>query len=957
MASYLQAPDYTIYQTTPFALPSDNINRALMYKQSSYDQNIARINSQGNDMLNLDITNAENKQRVAEFSERAKKQLNSLATADFSLQDNVNAAMKIFEPLTTDKYVLNDVATTKHFRSQVAVAEDLRTKNKGEGFSTTNLQYVQNSWDKFINAKGTEQLSVDKRVYKPYVNVMAEINKAAKDMGVEVTQDRQAPGGYIIRRKNGQLIEGPLREVFYSNLSQQAREQLDIEATVAYENSERILGADAAAKSVISTYQETLNTNMLEYDYKISKNMSYIKDIESLGNNATTQQLERLEELRSINKTYESSKTATKRELENMAQWDPSRLPTYAMEISKNLYVNTKASNWARSMAYATESYELKTDEPYWKNLEYNIRVLEAQNKAAAASKKESDGSSTSSANSPTPIGGDKIADEGIQSFKDLTGKVVEARQEIASTKAKYQDQYWDAKAEGNSNTYSVVQKAIMNNQDGLTLSQIVNYYNTDSDLNNNINIDGYARALNLSRDRVASMTMREIYDRMESDFYNYVQDSSSIPNGDINVYKFKADIARAEDYSKFWDKAYKDASAKSFREAGELKLVSGVINTKDFFTQDGVILSKEQAVNKVRNKLASTEVVLTQEERDKIFNSLSPSERKLPNGVTLTTAPKRQIVLNKRGRSQVLNEDGQWPEAELKPASKYATSDDFLVSKSVEKAYDDYFKSIQKNLDDAAKSISQNVVYPRFKLTNSDKEDLTDTLADKLLYNLQGTNIANTNFTESDWGLIKTLQGGANDLVSGIEFTTRPNNRNSYTIRFDPTALAKRISKEGATYAKLMSEGLVLKDVPNIPELDVKGDYSRFLVDNNMPIERNFSENYSFKVFKLNSPQGQVYRIKGTALKPKVDANNRLVTDENGIVFIPEAISEDIPTDRNLDDAIEAISSRFQLFNAGYIFANTLVGKDRLNPNSARAILTPEQLSAAVLEHYKLSR
>lgn len=944
MASYIQPNDYQIYQTAPFLPDKESIGRALMYRQSQYDAGVARIAGIQNNMLNLDVTNLENKARLSEYNTKAKEQLNRMGKADFSQQDNVVAAERVFDPITEDKYILNDIATTTHFRKQFKLADDLKTKDKGAAYNEDNLRYVQNSFEKFVTAKGNEQFNVEKREYSPYVDVIANMNKIAKDMGVTVEKDLSAPNGYIIKQKNGAIAYGPLRDMFMSNLSGADRNQLRIEATVGYENAVKLMGEPQAAGEMASRYLDSLSRQKSINEGLLSDIDRGIKEVEALGSKATAEQLQYLTQWREQRGILDSNIKGSAKAITKVGEWSAEDMIKFAPGLANEMYADTRANNWAKGYADVTAVTKIDKDDAYWKNLEYNRHNYESDreyqlavdrlrldaskesskdgnDKETAAERKAREAAAAADPTNPAnwrSLGPNNLPEERLSDYNSVVSSVVAAKDGLLQYKQAAMDEYWDKKSDGGFKTYSAISKAIQAKNGNATLASLVTAYNSDADLTNNIDLNKYAAALGITPEQVGNLSIKDVFDKMNNGFDSYIKNAQSVPSGDLNPYLYSTELQNKQELANYYSDIYKKVNKQAFSNY-QFKPVTappGITITESIFVNsDGSV----KPLSKVKEDYAAATGTSVSGTIGSTYDPISGTIKK-PDSASM---------------------DG------------------------VATLYNSFVKEYNKLRDTSAKTLSKNTEYTSYATDNDDKvKDLADVVSRKLVHNFDGVNTAlfAGQFTEDELKLLKNFNTNTSDLVASVEMTPFPESGTEYVVKFSPDKLinGKYIDPKGKIGEGLLNKltsGVVFKGVKNLPELEIAPDTAKFLIDNGRKIERNFGDNYNFKITRINSPQGARYLVQGTKAVPDYNQDGTLNRGEDGrILFKKESIEIPVnPGNMSLDAQLATLSKAFYNMNAIYVYSRRQDVNDRKLTDPAY-IKSYEQLKSAAIKEYKLN-
>jgi hypothetical protein len=917
MASYLQDSDYRIYQNTPFTLPTESINRALMFKQSRYDSNVARIQSTYSNMLNLDISNEENMGKLKNYMDKATKELQSIGKADFSLDDNVATASSVFKPITNDKDLINDIGVTKFFKGELAVADKMRTEDKGVGFNETNLMYVTNEFDRFRTAKGEEKNTVQQRKYSPYVDVMKNKNEQADKAGLIIKTDALAPGGYKITTTNGEQAITSFGDWFKANLSEAEQRQLSIEATVGYENAVKISGSpDKIAQKLAAEYIATSKNNLDMYKTKLKSTDDSIAEIEKLGKAATVQQLQILNEGKQIKKSLEGLISSVSTEIKTSSAWTDSDVIKYAPSIAQSTYIDSKAVMWGNTRAMATYQRAISADEVQLEIMADNTARELARYRNTPNTPNENVDKSKTEWNKLGPDTKPEVSD---MKYVNILENHQKANESLVTLSNSAKDEYWDSKAQGGYGTYSTLQKAITKNgKKDLKLSELVNSYNSDQDLTNNLDINSYATALGLSAQEVGQLTVGQVEAKMNIGFNEWVVSSENTPNGDMKAYNYKLKKGMLETEARYWGTIsieVADKAARAFKGTGLV----------DPTTKQVVSFEKWFEINNGKNGNAK---VSTEDIKDYLRTNSS------------TTA-----------------------------GAAISKAKGALKMKALETQYNNEVRQYYADRDVAAKTLSLNSEYNRYYTINDPKVsgDTAEKTAAQVLNMLNrsdATSVLSGGYNSVEIQTLKALANNYADVVSQVEVSPRPGRDNDYTVKFDADKLAKVLDKESTNqasggyknlYFKVLSEGLSFKNIP-VEGMTISADYTKGLLDRGKSVDRSISNNFNAKAFRVNTPNGAQYKISGFKMVPERNADDTLVKENGVIKFNKEPIEIAIGDDRNVDEALNNLQRQLYIMNAIYIYSNRADVVSSVDPKSPTTILTYQQLIQAADKAYKLN-
>lgn len=109
----------------PYQAPTELMLKAGMYRDAKFKEGLNNIRSKYDNLLSLQLTNPGNQQFVRDQIKTAVDQLDKYTSADLSLPENVGSISSVFDPVTNDQSVIQDMAFTRHINKQKALIEQL----------------------------------------------------------------------------------------------------------------------------------------------------------------------------------------------------------------------------------------------------------------------------------------------------------------------------------------------------------------------------------------------------------------------------------------------------------------------------------------------------------------------------------------------------------------------------------------------------------------------------------------------------------------------------------------------------------------------------------------------------------------------------------------------------------------------------------------------------------------
>lgn len=235
MATYLPNVTDFIPDIQPFQPDWSVIDKTMRLKQGRYDQNYSALQNTYSSLLNIPQLKQDQIDKRDKFLKKAFQNIGDLASVDLSLPENIASAKNVFAPLYNDTEFLGNASISKHYNQQEQFAESLRQKDGGKEFSMDNLNYVRLQKQEYINDNSPnawEKYYSNKRYYEPYYDYSKELGDLQQKFKPSVTDIEYVDGAYIRKEKNASITANEYSNYLEANLSEKARRQLQIEASV-----------------------------------------------------------------------------------------------------------------------------------------------------------------------------------------------------------------------------------------------------------------------------------------------------------------------------------------------------------------------------------------------------------------------------------------------------------------------------------------------------------------------------------------------------------------------------------------------------------------------------------------------------------------------------------------------------------------------------------------------------
>jgi|694.fasta_scaffold22276_3 hypothetical protein len=218
MATYLKGSRDYIPQIQPFQPDFNFYNAVLQTKESQYQAGYDKLSKLYDTLLNSELSRDINIERRNKFFQQIGNDIKKISSLDLSLEQNVDAAYNVFKPFINDKNVVKDMAWTKTYNKALGKSEYFKNCTSEEckdQYWSDGVRYLNYMRNDFSKATDDEAMMFQSPRYVPYVNVVKDATKFAKEMGVSI-QYIDNDGKYLITTTNGEKLIPTLTDYFVS---------------------------------------------------------------------------------------------------------------------------------------------------------------------------------------------------------------------------------------------------------------------------------------------------------------------------------------------------------------------------------------------------------------------------------------------------------------------------------------------------------------------------------------------------------------------------------------------------------------------------------------------------------------------------------------------------------------------------------------------------------------------
>lgn len=392
MPSYLERDQ--LQTVSPYIEDTDAILRGFNTKLQYWGIGAGKLKTTYENYLGLELTREDNQKSLETFMKGAGEQMRKASSTDLSVGDNVNAALDIFKPLTSDesfKPLMGDHSLTTFYNNQYRIAEMYKTREGGKEYSDTNLRYVQQQHSAFKNAENPEvwkDYYANRREYTPYVDVTGKVQKLVKDFYDNEQFDatsiqRVDPNnpGYLITEEDKSTTQEKLKKYILENLSDKDRNQLGIEASVNLQDLKNTYGSDKVNISL--RYYDQYRTNVLNNKNDLKNKLAAVTDKININSNIKLTDSQRiiLEQNKKRMNSLINAIADIDKEIKSFE--DPKTFQSFSNNLeanAKNMYINDYVSGLADANSRLSYNQKISQNAAYFSQLNYNLSEARLRN-------------------------------------------------------------------------------------------------------------------------------------------------------------------------------------------------------------------------------------------------------------------------------------------------------------------------------------------------------------------------------------------------------------------------------------------------------------------------------------------------------------------------------------------------------------------------------------------------
>lgn len=420
MSTYLQGVTDSASPMQLYKPDYSFLTQVYNTKQAEYDTGFNYVKSLYNSALNSDLTSEDNQKYRADVFKKIQNTLKDASTLDLSNPANIQYAQDALNPIVKDKELAYDMAVSSRHKNEMRKLEQVRTSldpKISSQYNNYSKLAIQFATEDLRNAKRGDGsiMSVSPQQFIPYQDVVADLNKAYKDLGLKIQVEQVTGTGYIYKQTNGKMAYAPFTkwamQAIGNKYDAQFQQQGYVEGEMMIRNA--MQSGNLSRQDAINTFAPQITRQLLneaiekgtfsdskikEYDIAISKFREAHPKI-----NPNSSEAKSLMEIVKNRKDYIDDLAATNAQVQALQENGDEYVKSNLYNILTNEVKKRTALTWAVNTADLTSQTEISPDTTWatkftqanenarhkdnlmfkYKELEFNMKKEEAAQRLA----------------------------------------------------------------------------------------------------------------------------------------------------------------------------------------------------------------------------------------------------------------------------------------------------------------------------------------------------------------------------------------------------------------------------------------------------------------------------------------------------------------------------------------------------------------------------------------------
>lgn len=282
MSKYIPGIIDYVPQIQPYKPDLNFVAKVLETKEAQYKAGYDKLSSLYGTLLQSPMLRTDNIELRNDFFNRISSEIQKISSLDLSLNQNVQAASQVFQPLIEDDYIMKDMAFTKQAYDALREGEELKNcidkECKGK-YWQGGIRAIQYQMEDFMTADRDSTLNFRAPEYVAATNIAKDAMQFMVDSKLKMTTVTQSPDGrYRITNTNGTQMIPYLNQLLYATFG-------DDQASIDYYNTQAYL-----------MRKDEIANNTAKYGSKEAAEQAYLSEKLQIINKSTEEQKRLIEQ-------------------------------------------------------------------------------------------------------------------------------------------------------------------------------------------------------------------------------------------------------------------------------------------------------------------------------------------------------------------------------------------------------------------------------------------------------------------------------------------------------------------------------------------------------------------------------------------------------------------------------------------------------------------------------------
>jgi hypothetical protein len=236
-------------------IPTELATQVGLSLHQNYMGGVQQVQNQIDQIAGMDVVKDADKQLLRQKLSGMGSEISKLAMENFGNPLVVGRISQITAGVNNDPSIQNAVLGTKAYRQKKEMVDTLRQKNP-ELYNSNNEAYSMIDIQNWLQDGKAGSRLVDNHPYNNYYDYAKEVREAMKDFKPSRIKSSIPNGQWIVTNEDQSWTDNQLKGYLQGVLSDRAKQQMKIEAVVAFQGNDSVLH-----DSYISDLKKNLSSN------------------------------------------------------------------------------------------------------------------------------------------------------------------------------------------------------------------------------------------------------------------------------------------------------------------------------------------------------------------------------------------------------------------------------------------------------------------------------------------------------------------------------------------------------------------------------------------------------------------------------------------------------------------------------------------------------------------------